>query len=625
MRKLIAVMAWLACSAASGQQRKADELADLSLEELANIEVTSVSRRAERLVDAPASVYVISAEDIRRSGVTSLPEALRLAPNLQVARVDARQYAITARGFNNTIANKLLVLIDGRAVYTPLFSGVFWDEQDVFLADVERIEVISGPGGTLWGSNAVNGVINVITRRASDARGAIAFAGGGNLEMGVGARYGTSVAGGGALRIYAKAFDRDHTVRADDSAASDGWRNSQAGFRADWGEGSGAFTLQGDAYQGRMDQPIVDDVRTSGGNLLARWSRQSASGSRLQVQSYFDYRDREIPGSITERLSTLDVELQHSLQPRPGNVLTWGVGHRRAHDDVSNAPAIGFLPEKTELRWTNAFAQDELALRDDLRLTLGAKIERNPYTGNEWLPSARLAWKPGAERTVWASASRAVRAPARLDRELFIPGQPPFQLAGGPDFRSEISKVVELGYRAQSSGRTGYSLTVFHARHDHLRSLEPIGGGVFSIGNEMEGDTSGLEAWASWHAAATLRLRAGALFLDQDLRLKPGSGDPNGPRAAGNDPKHQFTLGASVDLPRGQDLDILLRYVGRLPDPEVPGYAALDLRYALAVRRALQLSVVLQNVLDRQHPEFGAPATRSEIERGVFARLQWQP
>lgn len=625
MRKLIAVMGWLACSVASGQQRSASQLADLSLEELANIQITSVSRRAERLVDAPASVYVITGEEIRRSGVTSLPEALRLAPNLQVARVDARQYAITARGFNNTIANKLLVLIDGRTVYTPLFSGVFWDEQDVFLQDVERIEVISGPGGTLWGSNAVNGVINVMTRRASDTRGEVAFVGGGNLEKGVGARYGTSLSGGGALRIYAKAFDRDATLRGDDSAVADAWRNSQAGFRADWGHGSGAFTLQGDAYQGRMDQPSVDDVRTAGGNLLARWSRQSASGGRLQVQSYFDYRHREIPGSITERLSTFDIDLQHSLQMRPGSVLTWGLGHRRARDDVSNAPAIGFLPEKTELRWTNAFAQDELALRDDLRLTLGAKIERNPYTGNEWLPSARLAWKPDAERTVWGSASRAVRAPARLDRELFIPGQPPFQLAGGPDFRSEISKVVELGYRAQASARTGYSLTVFHARQEHLRSLEPIGGGVFAIGNEMEGDTSGLEAWGSWQAAAPLRLRAGALFLDQDLRLKPGSGDPNGPRAAGNDPRHQFNFGASVDLPRGQDLDLLLRYVGRLPDPQVPGYTALDLRYALGLRRDFQLSVTLRNLLDRQHPEFGAPATRSEIERGVFVRLQWQP
>jgi iron complex outermembrane recepter protein len=625
MRTLIAIIGLLGWATATGQERSAAELADLSLEELANIEVTSVSRRAERLVDAPASVFVITAEDIRRSGVTSLPEALRLAPNLQVARVDARQYAITARGFNNTIANKLLVLIDGRTVYTPLFSGVFWDEQEVFLPDVERIEVISGPGGTLWGSNAVNGVINVITRRASETRGVLAFAGGGNLEKGIGARYGTGL-GGGALRVYAKAFDRDHTVRADESAVSDGWRNSQAGFRADWGDGGGAFTLQGDAYQGRMDQAVADDVRTAGGNLLARWTRQSAGGSRLQLQSYLDYRDREIPGSITEHLSTFDVDLQHSLQPRAGNLLTWGVGHRRAHDDVSNAAALAFLPAKTELRWTNAFAQDELALRNDLRLTLGAKVERNPYTGNEWLPSARLAWKPDAERSVWLAASRTVRAPARLDRDLFAPGQPPFVIAGGPDFRSEISKVVELGYRAQPSTRRGYSLTAFHARHDHLRSLEPIGGGTFVIGNEMEGDTSGFEAWGTWHAVAIpLRVRAGALVLDQNLRLKPGSGDPNGPRAAGNDPKHQFMLRASLDLARGQELDILLRRVGRLPEPEVPSYTGLDVRYALALHPALDLSVTLQNLLDRQHPEFGAAATRSEIERGVFVRLQWQP
>jgi iron complex outermembrane recepter protein len=622
MRTLIVAMGLLAWTGVTGQERRAADLADLSLEELANIEVTSVSRRAERLVDAPASVFVITGEDIRRSGVTSLPEALRLAPNLQVARVDARQYAITARGFNNTIANKLLVLIDGRTIYTPLFSGVFWDEQEVFLPDVERIEVISGPGGTLWGSNAVNGVINVITRRASETRGTLAFAVGGNLERGIAARHGTTLSGGG-LRVYAKAMDRDHTVRADESAVSDGWRNSQAGFRADWAEGANGFTVQGDAYRGRMDQ-VAEDLRTSGGNLLARWTRQSPGGSRLQLQSYFDFRDRESPGSFTEHLNTYDVELQQAFAPRAGHLLTWGAGHRRARDRIDNTPALAFLPAEHELRWSNAFAQDELALRSDLRLTVGAKVERNPYSGNEWLPSARLAWKPDAERNVWVAASRAVRAPARLDRELFIPGQPPFQIAGGPDFNAEISKVLELGYRAEPSARSAYSLTVFYARHDHLRSLEPIGGGAFVIGNEMEGDTTGLEAWGSWHITPPLRLRAGALLLDQDLRLKPGSGDPQGARAAGNDPKHQLMLRASFDLARRQDLDILLRHIGRLPDPEVPRYTGLDVRYALILRRALEASVTLQNLLDRRHPEFGAPATRSELERAVLFRLAWQ-
>jgi iron complex outermembrane receptor protein len=278
---------------ARAQQRPG--LADLSLEELSNLQVTSVSRRAERLSDAAASIFAITGDDIRRSGVTSLPEALRLAPNLQVARVDARQYAISARGFNSTTANKLLVLVDGRTVYTPLFSGVFWDAQDVFLDDVERIEVISGPGATLWGANAVNGVINVITRPASDTKGLLAYAGVGNRESGIGARYGTDLSAG-ALRVYAKGSDRDNTVRANGTAVPDGWQNAQAGVRADWGSAVHGFTLQGDAYRGTIDQLAPGDVRISGGNLIARWSQQFSADNRFQLQAYVDQTEREITG-----------------------------------------------------------------------------------------------------------------------------------------------------------------------------------------------------------------------------------------------------------------------------------------------------------------------------------------
>ena len=612
-------LAGLASSAFAQQANPG--LVDLSLEELANLQITSVSRRAERLSDAAASIFAITGDDIRRSGVTSLPEALRLAPNLQVARVDARQYAISARGFNSTTANKLLVLIDGRTVYTPLFSGVFWDAQDVFLEDVQRIEVISGPGATLWGANAVNGIINVITRPASETKGLLLFAGAGNREGGLGARYGTDLSGG-AFRVYGKGFDRDNTVRANGTDVPDGWQNGQAGFRADWGTPANGFTLQGDAYRGTIDQLAPGEVRISGGNLLARWSRELAAGSHLQVQAYFDQTEREIPGTFSERLATFDLEIQHAFRPAAGHHVTWGGGHRSARDRVTNSAGLAFLPASVTQRWSNLFIQDEIALGERLRFTAGIKAASNPYTGWELLPSARLAWKVDAIQMVWGALSRAVRAPARLDRDLFIPGQPPFFLSGGSDFRSEIANVVELGYRAQPSQRLSYSLTAFRADYDRLRSLEPIGGGALAIGNKMKARTNGLEAWGNFQAAANWRLSAGATFLDESRSFRADSGDSN-LAAAGNDPKRQFILRSSLDLPGQQEFDVMARHVSRLPNPSVPSYTAVDARYAWRLQKELEISVTAQNLFDKRHPESGAVATRSEIERGVFLKVKW--
>ena len=603
---------------ANAQSVAASSLADMSLEELANLEVTSVSRRAERLADAPAALYVITGEDIRRSGVTSLPEALRLAPNLEVARIDSRQYAISARGFNNSIGNKLLVLIDGRTVYTPLFSGVFWDAQDTLLDDIERIEVISGPGATLWGENAVNGVINVITRRASDTRGTLAEAGVGDRERGLSARHGFDLSGG-AMRIYAKTFDRDHTMRADGAGVRDGWRNAKGGFRGDWGTPASGFTLQGDLYRGSIEQAAGEDITIAGGNLLGRVTRE-----RFRAQVYYDNTQRDIPGSFGERLNTFDAEAQHSFQATPDQLVTWGGGHRRTRDRVANSAQLAFLPDKTTLRWTNVFAQDEIAFGNRWRLTLGSKLESNVYTGTEFLPSVRLAWKPDGQQLLWAAASRAVRAPSRLDRDLFVPGQPPFLLAGGPDFRSEIAKVYELGYRAQPGSRLSYSVTGFYAQYENLRSVEAAGS-VLVLGNKMEGRGQGIEAWGTYQATRYWRLSAGALLLDQHLRLKPDSTDTTGVAAAGNDPKHQFTLRSSHDLALNQHFDLMARYVGALPDPQLPAYTAVDARYAWQVRRDIELSLTGQNLFDHAHSEFGAAATRSEIQRAVFARIKWTP
>src|SRR5712692_6270251 len=292
-RALVFNVFFLASAGVGAQPMRVADLADLSIEELGNIQITSVSKHSERLADAPASIFVITGEDIRRSGATRLPEALRLAPNLEVARINASSYAISARGFNQPsgIANKLLVLIDGRTVYTPLFSGVFWDAQDVMLEDVERIEVISGPGAALWGANAVNGVINVITRRSSDTQGGYAYGRGGNLERGYGARYGSTLEGGASYRVYGRFFDVFNTSTASGATASDGWGKGQVGFRTDWGTAANGFTLQGDAYRGKLDQAMGDDTRISGGNLLGRWNRDLEGWGRLQVQSYFEHTE----------------------------------------------------------------------------------------------------------------------------------------------------------------------------------------------------------------------------------------------------------------------------------------------------------------------------------------------
>jgi iron complex outermembrane recepter protein len=612
---------FLASGAVGAQTMRVADIADLSIEELGNIQITSVSKHAERLADAAASIFVITGEDIRRSGATRLPEALRLAPNLEVARASASSYAISARGFNNTIDNKLLVLIDGRTVYTPLFSGVFWDAQDVMLEDVERIEVISGPGAALWGANAVNGVINVITRRASDTQGAFAFGQAGDLERGYGARYGGTLGEGGSYRVYGRSFDIFNTSNANGATASDGWSKGQVGFRTDWGTAANGFTLQGDAYRGSLDQAIGDDTSISGNNLLGRWNRDLADWGQLQIQSYFEHTERDIPGTFAERLNIFDVEFQHGLRAMGAHGLTWGGGYRYGDDRVTNSAFVAFLPANRSLRWANVFAHDEIALEENLRLTLGAKFENNYYSGTEPLPSARLAWKPDPQRLVWGAVSRAVRAPSRIDRDLFV-NAGPTQLNGGPDFVSEVVKVYEIGYRAQPSPAASYSVSLFHNIYDRLRSVEPAPGGGLVLGNKMEGTGDGLEAWGSYQAARNWRLSAGAFFLKQRLSFKPDSGDTN-VSAAGNDPAHQWLLRSSFDLPNRTELDIGVRRVGALPNPSVPAYTAVDVRYAWRLLRELELALVGQNLFASSHAEFGSAATRSEMARGAYAKLRW--
>ena len=598
------------------------ELTEMSLEELMNIEVTSVSKKAERLSDAAAAVYVITREDIRRSGYTSIPEILRLAPNLEVARVDSSQYAITARGFNSTTANKLLVLIDGRTVYTPLFSGVFWDVQDTLIEDIERIEIISGPGGTLWGSNAVNGVINIITRQSQDTKGALVNLGEGTEERGAGVRYGAKLGEDATLRIYGKGFYRDNTVRGDGTGVQDAWKKGQVGFRTDWGRGSDAFTLQGDGYTGTIAQ-VGDNVSISGANLLARWNRALQDGSALKVQAYFDRTRRIVPGTFGELLDTYDIDAQHRFQWGTRNEIVWGGGYRLMHDAVTNSAVLAFLPNVRVLSLANGFLQDSIALRERLNMTLGVKLESNSYTGLEVQPNARLAWKFRDDALLWSAVSRVVRTPSRLDRDFFVPATGS-QFAGGPDFKSEKLIAYEIGYRAQPAPQTSLSISTFYNVYDDLRSIEPGPGGAlpFLFTNKMEGYTYGVETWGSYRVLDWWRLSAGYNYLKEKLGFKADSRDSN-IAAAGNDPAHQFSARSAMNLPHNLEFDAALRVIGALPSPNVSSYVTLDTRLGWTVSKGVELSLIGFNLLDHDHPEFGAAPTRSELARAFYARIVW--
>ena len=615
--------------------------ADLSLEELANIRITSVSKRPERLADAAGSVFVITAEDIRRSGATSLPQVLRLAPNLQVAQTSANGFAISARGSNgsaNSAPNKLLVLIDGRSAYSPLFSGVFWDVQDVVLADVERIEVISGPGGTLWGINAVNGVINVITKPAAQTQGTLAQAHVGNRDDGATVRYGGRAGNGGHYRVYGKHSRHDHLTADDGSPVDDAWHRTQAGFRADWDKGEEQFTLHGEAYTGRIGQPrpgavsisgtdlALGTVEASGVNLTGRWSYLLGNGSRLTWQAYYDRTERTVPPTFTETLDIADLQMQQSLRPIGRHEITWGVNYRYSWDRVENtSPIFAFLPAELDQQWSSVFAQDEIALRDDLRLTLGARVERNPYTGSEFLPNARLAWKLDPHHLVWGAASRAVRAASRLDADAFFPREPPFILEGGPGVRSEVANVVEIGYRANPGTSLSWSVTAFHTDYDHLRTQELTPSGrslVFA--NEMEGETTGIEAWGRYQVTKWWRLSAGYTAMKDRLRLKEGSTDTVSELAVGKNPAHTWQLRSAFSLAGGRELDVAIRRVGALTNPEVPSYTAFDARFGWQVRPDLELSLVGLNLLGTDHAEYALIGTRSRMPRTVFLQLSMQ-
>jgi len=614
-------------AAASAQPMQVADLADLSIEELGNIEITSVAKRPERLSDAAASIFVITGEDIRRSGVTSLAEALRLAPNLQVARSNSNTYAISARGFNNTITNKMLVLIDGRTVYSPIFSGTFWDVQDVLLEDVERIEVIDGPGGTLWGANAVNGVINVITRSARSNQGPLFSAGSGNRETGFAMRIVGPVGEDGAARGYVKGFNRSGTELTNGASANDAWGRQQAGFRSDWGGRESNFTFQGDTYTGsNVPVPVFGATTVSGSNLLGRWTRQSG-GSGFQLQTYFDHTQRDDQFLFRDEMNIYDIEFQHSFELFSQHRVLWGAGYRIANDSTIPSPFVRFVPQDRKLKWGNVFVQDEWAIVRSVTLTLGAKVETNVYTGAEYLPSARLAWKLAPDHLVWTAWSKAVRAPARIDRDFFLsiplPGNVSIPIiVGGPDFQSEVANVTQLGYRGQVAKAATVSFTAFQDLYEHLRSGQNA---PAQVQNEAKGATLGLEGWGTYQATREWRLMIG--FTELRQHLHPGPADPAGTSAQGNDPEHTQILRSLLDLTDRHELDLTVRHVSALPNPLVPAYTAVDIRFGWRPSREFDWSLTVQNLFDQAHVEFqpNANTVPSEIPRSVFLKLVWRP
>lgn len=604
-----------------------EDLSRLSIEDLSNLPVTSVSKRAQPLSEAAAAIFVIDSKDIRRSGATTLPEILRLAPNLEVAQVSGSGYAITARGFNGTTTtngagNKLLVLIDGRTVYTPLYGGVFWDLQNVLPEDIDRIEVISGPGAALWGANAVNGVINIITRGAGDTKGVSASIDGGTIESGASVQYGGALSPDAAFRVYGQGYWRDDDPNESGANVHDAWNKLQGGFRVDWSPGDAQVTFQGDVFSGREEPGGAPNAVIGGHNLIARWAQPLGWGA-LQVQAYYDYNTVYVPGSLGDALHTYDLDVQHSFSWGTDEDIVWGGGIRFMHDKFTNTPTIKFLPPVTNLRVANGFVQDTVSLGRDLKLILGVKVEDDPFVNLEALPSVRLSWKPSAGSLLWAAVSRATRAPTLWDRDLteLSGGQ---TILGRGDFQSENLFAYEAGYRAQPLPNLSFSLSTFYNVYSDLRSVEFSNdpNSLVVFGNMMEGETYGAEFWGNWRPADWWQLSGGFSLLKENLRFKPGSSTIGGLQMAGNDPTHQIFLRSSFDLPHGFEFDLDARYVSVLPEPAVPAYLGLNARLGWRMTDALELILSGTN-LAGPHREFNSLAQGIVVQPEGLLTLKW--
>jgi iron complex outermembrane receptor protein len=648
----------LPCAANNAAPGDLDTLKRMSFEELMNVEVTSVSRTREPLRDAAAAIAVVTHDEIRRSGATTIPDALRLVPGIHVGAQTASSWAMSARGFSNVNSEKLLVLSDTRSIYTPLVSGVGWDVQDYLLDDIERIEVIRGPGAALWGSNAVNGVINITTRSARDTHGLLATARLGTFDQYSAAlRYGAETDGGVNYRVFGKFFDRDGT---DHPALSedDDWRMSHVGFRTDWDRGSrDSFTVQGDAYDGEAGQlaPAITvigregpagplRVDLSGGNLLARWRRTQSDHSDMQLRAYYDYTRRADP-SYLDTLHTFDIDFQKRFTAGSRHEVLWGAGYRMTSN--RNRPGVIFAldPERSDDQLFSGFIQDQIALADAWKLTLGTKLEHNDFSGFEVQPSVRAAWVPTEGQTLWAAVSRAVRVPARIERDISVDvsdpaGDPVIRLLGNDDFDPEELIAYEAGYRWRPVEKLSLDLALFYNDYDKLVSLElgapfidPADGRTVipvTSTNLMQGRTRGAELLVEWQPLPQWRLTANYSYIDMDLT--PLGQDVNRNEwVEGSTPRNLAGLRSSLTL-GAIELDAQYRYQSRIrllpliiTRDGIAAYSELDLRVAWHASDDWSLSLVGQNLLHDQHVEFGPPDSRGALERAAYVKVEWRP
>ena len=638
----IAAAGLLGFAAVSAHAQSIEDLRDLSLDELANVNISSVSKTSEALADAPAAVFVITHDDIVRSGATTIPEILRLAPNLYVAQMTGSNYTITARGLSGNqhdqnFTNKLLVMIDGRSVYTPLYSGVYWDMQDVFPDDIERIEIVSGPGATLWGANAVNGVINIITRRSGETQGLLVSGDAGARERIGGLRYGGKLSENVTARFYIRALDQDQTRTSKhpapdsnilpDMAAGDAWWRIQGGFRLDWTpKDADEVTLQGDLMHSLANAYAGGDELTHSRNLLARWTHKEAAGGSIELQAYYDGEGRRTRGNGGAfSIDTYDLYFQHNDAPTAKDDFVWGGGIRASRFDIQGNAAIFFTPPQRTLVLANAFAQYGWAFAPGVKLTIGLKLEKDPYAGAAVLPNARLSWKPADPILLWGAVSRAVRSPTPFDRDVVeAVGGAPF-LIGNNQFRTEKLTAFEAGTRVQASSRASLSLSAYYNLYDDLKAIEITPATVIPLywSNAMKGHTYGLEAWGDLSPTRWWKLSAGVTLLREDLRFKAGASGILGVAQAGDDPRHQETLSSTFTIGRALSIEANFRHVGRLPNPVVPAYSELGGRISWRLNNRMQLSLSGLNLLHKWHQELPEESA-NQVPRSILAGLKWR-
>jgi iron complex outermembrane recepter protein len=649
---LLAVRPVLAAQEPQVQDR---DLTELSLEELSKMEVTSASRKEQRLEDVPAAVFVIRGEDIRRTGVRSIPEALRMAPGVQVARIDANKWSISIRGFSDRFGNKLQVLVDGRSVYSPLFSGVFWDAQDTNLDDVDRIEVIRGPGASVWGANAVNGVINIITKKAKETQGGQAVAGGGTTEkVFAGGRYGGSSGDGFFYRAFAKYFDREGGVQGKDD-----WHQARAGFRSEAvvGEGQTVTTI-GEFYQGQsgsrqsypMPPPVflVQDENPydlRGGFLLGRYDRRVTDTSSLSAQVSYTYSELDT-GPFAERRHVVDIDATHQFRLTEEQDVIWGLGYRITGDDTRRSFLVSFDPDEETDDVLSLFVQDEIRLIPGMLWgTVGARLEHNDYTGLEVQASARLGFRPHEHHMFWAAWSRATRTPSRTETDIrltqaVIPANPPGQplptyvaIFGG-DFESELLNAYEIGYRVQPATTLSLDLTGFYNRYERLSStessapfLEPAAAPdhvvlPFLFDNRHQGATYGFEAAFAWQIQSRLRLQGSYTLLRMNLQQGNSTSGVTG--SEGNAPRGRAYARISYDLSDAILVDVMGRFVSHNYSDDINSYVEADARIAWRPTKDLEIALVGQNLLHARHFESGDSGLNEEAtraRRGVYASL----